>query len=221
MDDDFGHAIKKAREARGWSQDFLAAKVGATQSTIDRIESGLTRKSRVLPEISQVLNLDLPGYERKQSPTSSVGDFTRVEYVLPNELISKIERFKISIGIPSNDEAVRRIIDNFLKQRDDIVDVIENILTKYKLTKSIREAASIVVANHPLVATVSLGYDGVGFTFNDQEYGILTVHITSWGRVSIKKKGGSNFMFHKVGAPAWVPDENLTEDSGGWDYVPF
>ncbi|GMA76312.1 hypothetical protein GCM10025880_27290 [Methylorubrum aminovorans] len=202
MSDDIGPMIRTARERRGWSQEFLAAKVGATQSTIDRIESGLTRRSRVLPEIVSALDIDLPGHEKRQTPTQVVGGFARVTYVLPKELIERIEQYKFAIGISSDDEAVRRIIDDFLKKRDEIVDVINRIINKYKLIKSMREAAGTVLANHPLVTTISFDKGGVVFDFDDSLYGKLDIEITSWGLVSIKKPDGSNFFFHKSDAPA-------------------
>ena len=54
-----GEIIKKAREAKGWSQDDLASASGVTQPAIVKIENGKTRKSKFFPKIAQVLELDL------------------------------------------------------------------------------------------------------------------------------------------------------------------
>lgn len=142
-------------------------------------------------------------------------------YVLPKELIERIEQYKFAIGISSDDEAVRRIIDDFLKKRDEIVDVINRIISKYKLIKSMREAASTVLANHPLVTTISFEKGNVVFDFDDSLYDKLKIEITSWGLVTIKKADGSNFLFHKSDAPRWLSSDNIVEEYGKTDYIPF
>lgn len=52
-----GEQIKRARDARGLSQADLARAVGVEPPTIGKIESGRTRRSRVMPEIEQYLGL--------------------------------------------------------------------------------------------------------------------------------------------------------------------
>ena len=48
--------IKEAREARGWTQEQLAAEMNTTQQTIQRWESGQTDpKSSAIKEISRLL----------------------------------------------------------------------------------------------------------------------------------------------------------------------
>lgn len=50
--------IKEAREARGWTQEQLAAAMNTTQQTIQRWESGQTDpKSSVIVGISRVLGI--------------------------------------------------------------------------------------------------------------------------------------------------------------------
>ncbi len=55
-----GEIIKEAREKRGWSQKELAGRVGVSQVAITKIEApDGTAKSKFLPKIAQVLDLDL------------------------------------------------------------------------------------------------------------------------------------------------------------------
>src|SRR5689334_631425 len=54
-----GDLIQKARRAKSWSQADLAQKVGVSQPAIKKIEAGSTAKSKHLPKIAQVLDLDL------------------------------------------------------------------------------------------------------------------------------------------------------------------
>lgn len=50
--------IKEAREARGWTQERLAAEMNTTQQTVQRWESGATDpKASIIREISRVLGI--------------------------------------------------------------------------------------------------------------------------------------------------------------------
>lgn len=59
-----GGEIKAAREKMGITQAELAARAGTNQQTIDRIERGLTRLSKYMPEIRVALGL--PAYEEPE-----------------------------------------------------------------------------------------------------------------------------------------------------------
>lgn len=63
-----GERIKRAREARDWSQDDLAKRIGISQPAIKKIEAGDTRHSKFLTRIAQELGLDIadldPGLTR-------------------------------------------------------------------------------------------------------------------------------------------------------------
>jgi phage repressor protein C with HTH and peptisase S24 domain len=52
-----GDEIRRRRQERGLSQARLAALAHTTQQTVDRIESGVTRHSRAMPQILAVLDL--------------------------------------------------------------------------------------------------------------------------------------------------------------------
>jgi phage repressor protein C with HTH and peptisase S24 domain len=51
--------IRKARRARGWSQEFLAKQVGVSQPAIVNIERGSTVRSKFLSRIAKALELNL------------------------------------------------------------------------------------------------------------------------------------------------------------------
>lgn len=217
-DDNFGEAIREAREHKGWSQEFLAAKVGATQSTIDRIESGATRKSRVLPEIAAALDLNLPGFEKRQEQSQAIGGFVKVSFVLPQELITAIEKYKRAIGVASDDEVVRRILNEFMRRRDEMSDIVVSLLDKYKSLRSMRDAAGLVLANHPLVKAMTFNEGGVYFKLEEG----LSVEATATGRIYVKKQDGSYYKYLKENAPSWVGPMNITEDyAEADDDIPF
>jgi len=51
--------IRQAREAKGWSQDYLGKQVGISQPAIKKIEDGSTAHSKFLPRIAALLGLDI------------------------------------------------------------------------------------------------------------------------------------------------------------------
>ncbi|MFP5078625.1 helix-turn-helix domain-containing protein [Rhizobium sp. YIM 134829] len=69
-----GDEIRTAREKLGISQAELAARAGTNQQTIDRLERGLTRQSKFMPEIRAALNLD-PYVEPEESLVRFSGKF--------------------------------------------------------------------------------------------------------------------------------------------------
>ena len=56
-----GDEIRAARDRLGMTQAELASKAGTNQQTIDRLERGLTRQSKFMPEIRVALGL--PAYD--------------------------------------------------------------------------------------------------------------------------------------------------------------
>jgi transcriptional regulator with XRE-family HTH domain len=51
--------VARFRKERGLSQEQLARRIGVRQNTIAAIESGTTKKSKYLPDIARVLQVDL------------------------------------------------------------------------------------------------------------------------------------------------------------------
>jgi transcriptional regulator with XRE-family HTH domain len=54
-----GDRIRRERESRGWSQQYLAGRVGISQPAIRKIEAGQTSRSRYLAKVAQVLGIPL------------------------------------------------------------------------------------------------------------------------------------------------------------------
>lgn len=64
-----GQIVKSARDARGWSQEELARRVGISQPAIKKIEDGVSKKSRFMPKIAEVLNLEIAEVDHSLSPS--------------------------------------------------------------------------------------------------------------------------------------------------------
>src|SRR5437879_2801747 len=55
----YGQKIKQYREARGWTQEHLAAVSGVEARTIQRVERNQTKSPETLQAIAAAFNLDL------------------------------------------------------------------------------------------------------------------------------------------------------------------
>lgn len=204
MIEDVGTTIREAREQRGWSQEFLAAKVGATQSTIDRIESGQTRRSRILPEIAAALELELPGAPKPANKPAAVGGLVKVMYVLPAELVQRVEDYKNDVGVSSDDEAVRRLIDDALKHRDTFVTITDRLVSKLSALKSLREAAGYVLANHPLVKSITFNSNNVNFILSND----YSIEVYNDGIAVVYDESNNAYKFVRGRVPAWASSLN-------------
>lgn len=58
---DYGDMIREAREARGWTQEELAAQSGVPKRTIQEIENGRVRKPQRANDLKLRQTLDLAG----------------------------------------------------------------------------------------------------------------------------------------------------------------
>lgn len=67
-----GEIIRRAREAKGWSQRELSGRIGISQPAIKKIEAGETTQSKFLPKIAQVLGIDLSSLDDSLAPGAIV-----------------------------------------------------------------------------------------------------------------------------------------------------
>lgn len=55
----FGHAVKVARNERGWSQTELGRQAGVSRPTVARIENGQDGHTTMLDKVAAALDLTL------------------------------------------------------------------------------------------------------------------------------------------------------------------
>lgn len=120
-------------------------------------------------------------------------------YVLPTELVERIVAFQKEMGIPSEVEAARRLLDDALKFRDDWRSLTERFRLKLAELRDISDAARDVLVGHPLVETISFMRRGVSFSLTTGEQ----TEVDISGEVSAKDAGGREFFT----APAFDLDE--------------
>lgn len=105
-----GEKIKRAREARKWSQRDLGERIGVSQVAIKKIETGETAQSKHLPRIAQTLEIDLSELVPDLAPASG-----KVRPAPPASLPAKIiksrnfkfyvEDWREFMGVSVNDAA--------------------------------------------------------------------------------------------------------------------
>src|SRR5690606_38902785 len=99
-------------------------------------------------------------------------------YVLPTELVERIVAYQQDMGLPSEVEAARRLLDEALMRRDDWRAITKRFQEKLKETRVLSDIAKDVLIGHPLVNQVKL------------EPAMITFDLTSGETVSITSSGG-------------------------------
>jgi hypothetical protein len=77
-------------------------------------------------------------------------------YVLPAELVDRIVEFQQKMGIGSEVEAARRLLDEALKHRDDARAITNRFQARLKETKIMSDITRDVLIGHPLLSSVSM-----------------------------------------------------------------
>lgn len=101
-------------------------------------------------------------------------------YVLPTELVERIVAYQQDMGLPSEVEAARRLLDEALMSRDDWRAITNRFLEKLKETRVMSDIAKDVLIGHPLVSQVRMEPGLIKFDLTSGE----TVEITNNGLVS-------------------------------------
>ncbi|RVK59138.1 hypothetical protein CN126_14650 [Sinorhizobium meliloti] len=108
-------------------------------------------------------------------------------YVLPTELVDRIVAYQQEMGIQSEVEAVRRLLDEALMTRDDWRSITRRFKEKLAETRVLSDIAKDVLVGHPLVNFVGFESNLVRFNLSTGE----TVEITSRGEVTAKEEYGN------------------------------
>lgn len=86
-------------------------------------------------------------------------------YDLPIELVDRITAFQQDKKLPSDVEALRRLLDEALKYRDTPLLIVERIKDRLKINGLIHSVGNDVLREHPLVGTIDQSDpDYIGFT---------------------------------------------------------
>jgi hypothetical protein len=101
-------------------------------------------------------------------------------YVLPTELVERITAFQTDMGLQSEVEAARKLLDEALKRRDDWRAITRRFQEKLKETRMLTDIAGEVLVGHPLI-------EGINFAPNS-----ITFKLTTGETVTVNKDGTTN-----------------------------
>ena len=128
---------------------------------------------------------------REPAPPDGNEKTARRVYVLPTDLVERIVAYQNELGLSSEVEAARRLLDEALLSRDDIVSIVSRVVSQMKKVRSLREAAREVLASHPLVNRIS-------FTANDLTFFMADGHsaeVTDKGQATVKDEDDNYYSF--------------------------
>lgn len=91
------------------------------------------------------------------------GKGQRRVYVLPNELVERISEYQQEMGLSSEVEAVRRLLDDALKSRDDWMKIAKRFQSKLRETRFLTDVARDVLIGHPLVHNIGIKGNSISF----------------------------------------------------------
>lgn len=136
---------------------------------------------------------------REKAPQDVNDKAQRRVYVLPNELVERIGEFQRELGLSSEVEAVRRLLDGALKSRDTVVRIVSRLAAQYKIVKSVRDAAKEVLIDHPLVTNIRFKDGELEFDLKDGH----SVEFHSWGKATIRDDRSDLYIFFDE-PPEWA-----------------
>lgn len=113
-------------------------------------------------------------------------------YVLPTELVERITAYQEKLGLNSEVEAVRRLLDIALTSGDDWHAIALRFQERLEETPSLTDAAKDILVGHPLVHRLAMNPGSITFEVTSGE----TVTITSGGEVTAKDRDGKPLGFY-------------------------
>lgn len=132
--------------------------------------------------------------DEKSEESSTV----RKVYVFPRELADRIAAFQQAKKLPSEVEAVRRLLDEALLHRDTADDLLSRFAERLKLDAMPASVSRDLLVGHPLIEEI---------------------RFPDLNRVIFKMKGFGEFSIRADGAA-----QHFSDYSGGWqdyDYDPI
>lgn len=126
-------------------------------------------------------------------------------YVLPTELVDRIVDYQQKMGISSEVEAARRLLDEALMRRDNWRSITKRFIEKLKETRVLSDIAKDVLIGHPLVTSVHFEAELVRFNLVTGE----TVEVTTAGKVHATENYGETLEYEPSGFSKQIDDDDI------------
>lgn len=111
-------------------------------------------------EIEMAIDQDKPTTERRI-------------HVLPIELLDRIRAYQSENNIPSEVEAVRRLLSEALQARDTIDDLMKQVRAYFRQDRDLRAMAKDVLSGHILVNRIDIADNEVRFGMRNGDAGSI------------------------------------------------
>lgn len=120
-------------------------------------------------------------------PRDKAGTVRKV-FMLPDDLVERIAAYQHKLGIPSEVEAVRRLLDDGLKYRDDWWSLANRFRRHLAESRSLREAARDTLVDHPMITSMGFSNDSLEYTMSTGEQ----VQALADGSMQVRSKSGDD-----------------------------
>lgn len=107
--------------------------------------------------------------EDQEKPTTE-----RRIHVLPVELLDRIRAYQADNNIPSEVEAVRRLLSEALQARDSIDDIMKQVAAQFKIDRDLRNIAKEVLTGHTRVNRLEIEDNCVRFGMRTGDAGSIS-----------------------------------------------
>lgn len=116
-------------------------------------------------------------------------------YVLPNELVERIVAYQEEMGIQSEVEAARRLLDEALKRRDNWESLTRRFQERLKESKLLSDIAKDILMGHPLVSVIKIEENAIAFELTTSE----NVRISDNGEALANDRFNRNWLIKPNG----------------------
>ena len=147
---------------------------------------------------------------RDPAPSDGNDKTLRRVYVLPTELVERIVAYQNELGLNSEVEAARRLLDEALLSRDNVVSIVSRVVAQLKNVRSLREAAREILASHPLVTHIVFNPNDLCFKMSDGH----NIEVTDKGIATIKDEQDDLYSFgFGIEPPDWASSDHRSRGS--------
>ncbi|MGO2957572.1 MAG: toxin-antitoxin system HicB family antitoxin [Acetobacter sp.] len=130
-------------------------------------------------EMLRLLDVGLEGGQEKAATEGLV------EQLLPPGMVWRLERYSIISGLPSAEEAAKRLIKSALEEKESTNDILEKLSESFGKERDLRLLARDVIASHSATTNIKYGRDYVWFETKSGESGA----IDSNGKLYFSERG--------------------------------
>lgn len=122
-------------------------------------------------------------------PRDKEGSIRKV-FMLPADLIDRITTFQREMGLPSEVEAVRRLLEDALRHRDGWWEITERFRQKLAEVRTLADATREVLVGHPSISSISLDRRKLTFSMMTGE----TIEAHPNGKIEVRDPSGKTLV---------------------------